>query len=106
MKAMSVAMVAAVLLSTLGAHAGDTVTSVNVVGYYSVTIPADGLALITPVLESFQPNTIALKNMAFVSTITCLGGSGVERQPRKLLAAGSIPARGSISSMVLGLMFN
>ena len=28
--------------------------------------------------------------------VACLGGSGVERQPRKLLAAGSIPARGSI----------
>ena len=58
MKAMSVAMVAAVLLSTLGAHAGDTVTSVNVVGYYSVTIPAGKLALVSPVLNSFEPGTI------------------------------------------------
>jgi hypothetical protein len=36
----------------------ETVTSVNVVGYHSVTIPNNGLALVTPVLESFDPGTI------------------------------------------------
>lgn len=36
----------------------ETVTSVNVVGYMTVTIPTNGLALITPVVESFDPGTI------------------------------------------------
>ena len=35
------------------------------------------------------------------STSTSLGGSEVERQPRKLLVAGSIPARGSTFLMFL-----
>lgn len=37
---------------------GDDVTSVNTVGYYSVTIPAGGLALITPVLEGMDGGTL------------------------------------------------
>jgi len=59
MKKLSVAMVAAMLVMALSAVAqDDTVTSVNVVGYYSITIPANGIALLTPVLESFESGTV------------------------------------------------
>ena len=58
MKKLSVAMVAAVLVMALNVMAQDTVTSVNVVGYYDVVIPPDGIALITPVLESFNEGTL------------------------------------------------
>ena len=54
MKATSVAMVAAVLLSALGAHAGDTVTSVNVVGYITTSIPDGEWALLSLPLEDID----------------------------------------------------
>lgn len=57
MKKMMLVMAAGAMLTAAVAHA-DTVTSVNVVGYYSVTIPAGKLALVTPVLESFEPGTL------------------------------------------------
>jgi len=36
----------------------DPVTSVNVVGYYSVTIPNNGIALVTPVLDNMEGATL------------------------------------------------
>lgn len=57
MKKMMLVMAAGAMLTAAVSQA-DTVTSVNVVGYYSVTIPNNGLALVTPVLESFEPGTI------------------------------------------------
>ncbi len=54
MKKMLLVMAAGTLFAAGTAQAqSETVTSVNVVGYYSVTIPANRLALVTPVLESF-----------------------------------------------------
>lgn len=54
MKKMMLVMAAASLVvgGTVQAQS-ETVTSVNVVGYYSVSIPANGAALVTPVLEPF-----------------------------------------------------
>ena len=58
MKKMLLVMAAGALFAA-GSATADTVTSVNVVGYYSVTIPANQLALVTPVLEDFQTGTVA-----------------------------------------------
>lgn len=59
MKKMMLVMAAASLVvgSSVWAQS-ETVTSVNVVGYYSVTIPANSAALITPVLETLDGATI------------------------------------------------
>lgn len=60
MKKMMLVMAAATLVAGATVQAqSETVTSVNVVGYYSVTIPANGIALVTPVLESFDAGTVA-----------------------------------------------
>lgn len=60
MKKMLLVMAAGVFVAAGTAQAqSETVTSVNVVGYYSITIPTNGLALVTPVLESFQAGTLA-----------------------------------------------
>ncbi len=59
MKKMLLVMAAAALVVGDRVQAqSETVTSVNVVGYYSVTIPANGIALVTPVLESFGAATL------------------------------------------------
>lgn len=59
MKKMLLVMAAVALVAGERVQAqSETVTSVNVVGYYSVTIPPNGIALVTPVLESFQAGTI------------------------------------------------
>ncbi len=57
MKKMLLVMAAGTLFAA-GMATADTVTSVNVVGYHSVTIPANGIALVTPVLESFNACTL------------------------------------------------
>jgi len=57
MKKMLRVMAAGTLFAA-GTAQADTVTSVNVVGYYSVTIPSNRIALVTPVLESFQAGTL------------------------------------------------
>ena len=59
MKKMLLVMAAAALVAGDRVQAqSETVTSVNVVGYYSVTIPANGAALVTPVLESFGSGNV------------------------------------------------
>jgi len=59
MKKMLLVMAATALVGANTVQAqSETVTSVNVVGYYSVTIPANGIALVTPVLESFNSGTL------------------------------------------------
>lgn len=57
MKKMLLVMAAGTLFAA-GSATADTVTSVNVVGYYSVTIPSNGIALVTPVLEPFAAGTL------------------------------------------------
>lgn len=55
MKKMLLVMAAGGLFAAGTALAqSETVTSVNVVGYYTVTIPTNSAALITPVLERFD----------------------------------------------------
>ncbi len=56
---LTMAAVAMVAGDPMAWAQSQTVTSVNVVGYYSVTIPAGKLALVTPVLESFNQGTVA-----------------------------------------------
>ncbi len=57
MKKMLLVMAAGALFAA-GTATADTVTSVNVVGYHSITIPENGIALVTPVLESFGAGTL------------------------------------------------
>lgn len=60
MKKMMLVMAAGALFAASAVQSqADTVTSVNVVGYYSVTIPSNGVALVTPVLEDFGAGTVA-----------------------------------------------
>ncbi len=59
MKKMMLVAAACALVAAPSILSADTVTSVNVVGYYSVTIPNNGLALVTPVLEGLDGATIA-----------------------------------------------
>jgi len=59
MKKMMLLAAACAMVAAPAVMLADTpVTSVNVVGYYSVTIPANGLGLVTPVLESFGSGNI------------------------------------------------
>lgn len=59
MKKMLLVMAATALVGASAVQAqSETVTSVNVVGYYTVTIPSNGLALVTPVLEGFGAGTL------------------------------------------------
>jgi hypothetical protein len=58
MKKMMLLAAACAMVAAPSALMADTVTSVNVVGYYTVDIPAGGLALVAPVLESMQAGTI------------------------------------------------
>jgi hypothetical protein len=59
MKKMLLVMAAAALVAGDRVQAqSETVTSVNVVGYYTVTIPANGAALVTPVLDTFDGVTV------------------------------------------------
>ncbi len=57
-KMMLVAAACAMVVAPSMILAEESVTSVNVVGYYTVEIPADGLALITPVLEGMEGGTL------------------------------------------------
>ena len=58
MKKMLLGMAAVAMVATSVQAQSETVTSVNVVGYYSVTIPRGQTALLTPVLESFEIGTV------------------------------------------------
>lgn len=57
MKKALVALIAIVMVASLS-FAQDEVKSVNVVGFNKVTIPANGLALVTPTFESFGEGTL------------------------------------------------
>ena len=59
MKRMMLVAAACAMVTSPSALLADSVESVNVVGYYTVTIPANAQALLTPVLEDMDGATVA-----------------------------------------------